>query len=890
MIIKNKIIFKKWVLAGCALSAMAATAPAIAQSSRSYEFDIDRKELGQALTEYGIATGQQVFFNDADVRGKTSNDLEGIYTPAEAVRLLLNDTGVEYRIDGNGTLLVGNEYVQRASLGDARTEGVQVAQLQVETASDAAPTAIADAETEGDPERVQRQDTVIVTGTLLRGVNPTSPVTVFDREDIDAGGFASTQDFLRALPQNFDQGQNTAAGRAGDTGGAPLGASPVNLRGLGNRATLVLINGKRTAPGAGGSQFADVNLIPLSAIERIEVLTDGASATYGTDAVAGVINLILKDDFDGSETRARFGGVTEGSSQQYALNQTLGTSWDSGNLLGSFEYFRQNNLDSSEREFTEDGIDPVDIIPRRETYSGFARLRQNLNEQTTVFVEGLFSQSEGKSNLQFDAGPLLYVENKARQYNINAGVEFSLPADWGAEIYGTISRNDGNFFQSRDDVTSSTADSKSEVGLIEARANGSVLSLPGGEAKLAVGAQFRAEDFRIDIVNFPDPPIVTNAQRDVYSVFAEVLLPIVGESNRRAGLHSLELSLSGRFEDYSDFGSTANPKVGFLYAPGPGLNVRGTYGTSFIAPSFQQLFLPVNATALPGSFSPLQDGSPGPDYLFVGGGNPGLVAEEAETWTIGFDAEPEFIDGLRISGTYYNIEFTDRIGSPLNGSVRTLFTNPNTIDQRFITFDPPLSDVEAYFQGRFLQILGDVTAEDIGAIIDARIQNSASTSTDGVDVSIEYERPFADGTIRFGLNGNYILSSEALATPNSDPVEMINNFAQPVDLRLRGSLGWSGDQLSTTLFVNYVDDYSSDRVGERVPVDSWTTFDVSVQYSLGQERAKGLLSGVRLALNVQNLFNKAPPFVESGIDGIFYDGNNANPLGRFVSLELSKSF
>ncbi len=140
------------------------------------------------------------------------------------------------------------------------------------------------------------------------------------------------------------------------------------------------------------------------------------------------------------------------------------------------------------------------------------------------------------------------------------------------------------------------------------------------------------------------------------------------------------------------------------------------------------------------------------------------------------------------------------------------------------------------------------------------------------------------------MNGNYILSSEALATPNSDPVEMINNFAQPVDLRLRGSLGWSGDHLSTTLFVNYVDDYSSDRVGERVPVDSWTTFDVSVQYSLGQERAKGLLSGVRLALNVQNLFNEAPPFVESGIDGIFYDGNNANPLGRFVSLELSKSF
>lgn len=882
-----------------ALSVSIAATPVYAQNDKPREISIEPMALDDAINAIADQSATQIVLYSTDGVGLSAPALSGAYTAEQALDAVLEGTALEYRRINDRTIAVGPpsrferdissnmSNAEKVSPGEESASGpFRVAQVdQGENFRDV-DASVGDA----DYEQRVRAEEIIVTGTLLRGVNPTSPLIVFDREDIDAGGFASTQDLLRSLPQNFDQGQNTAGGRAGDTGGAPLGASAVNLRGLGNRSTLVLINGKRVAPGGGGSQFTDVNLIPLSAIERVEILTDGASATYGTDAVAGVINLILKEDFVGSETSARFGAVTEGSSQQYAINQTLGANWGTGSLLGSFEYFRQNNLDSSERNFSEAGPDPVDLIPKRETKSGFIQLRQNVSEQATLYFEGLFSRSEGESNLQFEAGPLLFVENTSDQYNITAGVEMTLPADWRAELYGTISRNEGEFFQSRDGAVSSRSSSKSDVGLIEARADGDIFSLPGGATKLAIGAQFRSEEFKINILNVSQPPIVTDAERDVYSVFAEMLLPVVGQTNRRQGIYGLEVSLSGRYEDYSDFGSTINPKIGLLYAPSQELDFRGTYGTSFIAPSFQQLFLPVVSTALPGFISPLPDGSAGPNYILLGGGNSNLVAEEAETWTVGFDARPSFIEGLRISGTYYNVEFTDRIGQPLNGSVRTLFTNPNTIDERFITFDPLLSEVEALFAGPFFQSIGGVTAIDIGALVDSRFNNIASTFTDGMDISIEYARPFRDGQVRFGLNGNYIFSSDQLATPTSEIVETINNFAQPVDLRLRGSLGWTGDRLSTSLFLNYVDGYSSDRVGDRVPVNSWTTIDYSIQYSFLPETTDGPLSGVRLGLNIQNLFDEDPPFVESGIEGMVYDGNNASPLGRFLSFELSKSF
>src|SRR6185437_6090175 len=110
-------------------------------------------------------------------------------------------------------------------------------------------------------------------------------------------------------------------------------ATGVNLRGLGNDATLVLINGHRVAPGNTEGNFVDLSMIPLYAVERVEVVTDGASAIYGSDAVGGVVNIILGRNLDGAETRVRYGSVTNGSTTEREVGQTVGHGWDTGSAL-----------------------------------------------------------------------------------------------------------------------------------------------------------------------------------------------------------------------------------------------------------------------------------------------------------------------------------------------------------------------------------------------------------------------------------------------------------------------------------------------------------------------------------------------------------------------------
>ncbi|PZO69711.1 MAG: TonB-dependent receptor, partial [Sphingomonas taxi] len=126
-------------------------------------------------------------------------------------------------------------------------------------------------------------------------------------------------------------------------------ASGVNLRGLGSDATLVLVNGRRLAGSGAKADFADLSTIPTAAVDRVEVLLDGGSAIYGSDAVGGVVNIILKSDFEGTETRLRAGGVADGPAGEYGFGQTVGGRWTSGSGLISYEYLDREALPASER-------------------------------------------------------------------------------------------------------------------------------------------------------------------------------------------------------------------------------------------------------------------------------------------------------------------------------------------------------------------------------------------------------------------------------------------------------------------------------------------------------------------------------------------------------------
>src|SRR6185312_9074463 len=151
----------------------------------------------------------------------------------------------------------------------------------------------------------------------------------------------------------------------GGTSANAVDGTGVNLRGLGNAATLVLVNGHRVAPGNTEGNFVDISMIPLYAVERVEVVTDGASAIYGADAVGGVINIILGRNLDGAETRARYGTVTSGSARERQVGQTVGHSWDTGSAQLIYDYLDRTPLSARSRSYTRSVSEPTMLLPEQ---------------------------------------------------------------------------------------------------------------------------------------------------------------------------------------------------------------------------------------------------------------------------------------------------------------------------------------------------------------------------------------------------------------------------------------------------------------------------------------------------------------------------------------------
>jgi iron complex outermembrane receptor protein len=200
--------------------------------------------------------------------------------------------------------------------------------------------------------------TIQVTGTLIRGAAPVgAPVVKLDRESIEKAGVASTGELLRLLPQvqnlGADEGHNNSAQNANQN--ISMG-SGLNLRGLGPESTLTLVDGQRMAPGGLGAQYTDPSSIPAIAIERMEVITDGGSATYGSDAVGGVVNIQLRRKFKGVGLSARH-GAADGMTQNQAA-AIAGTSWRGGQVMVAGEVLRRGNLAAGDRDFYTDDMRP----------------------------------------------------------------------------------------------------------------------------------------------------------------------------------------------------------------------------------------------------------------------------------------------------------------------------------------------------------------------------------------------------------------------------------------------------------------------------------------------------------------------------------------------------
>ena len=321
-------ISKRWCAAlAAALISVFTEHPALA--AKIY-FDIPKGPANQTLNIYADQAHVHVSI-DPEWTMITPR-LRGRYTKKTALNRLLSVTGLKYEF------LNENEDEVAITRAPQRTPQLQFDEVLVMPPP---------------------------TGTHIPGEPPIGVALItIDQEQIQDQGASTAPELVRKHTQNFPGGPSEDTHLFGtETKSNSTYGQGMNLRGLGSRNTLSLINGRRIAPSGSEASFIDNSMIPLIALDHIELLPDGASAVYGSDAVGGVVNYITKDSYTedrylGFQTLAEVGDVTRGSQFQYRVGQTWGTNWDGGDSFLSFEIHHRGALAASSRSYARSDLRP----------------------------------------------------------------------------------------------------------------------------------------------------------------------------------------------------------------------------------------------------------------------------------------------------------------------------------------------------------------------------------------------------------------------------------------------------------------------------------------------------------------------------------------------------
>lgn len=450
------------------------------------------------------------------------------------------------------------------------------------------------------------------------------------------------------------------------------------------------------------------------------------------------------------------------------------------------------------------------------------------------------------------------------------------------------------------------------------KANGNLFKLPAGHVKLAVGAAYGYERYSgsnpIGVKGQPGyNDNFVDVNRRNTGVFGELAIPVVSSANELAGIRKLDVSLAAREDHYSDFGSTLNPKYGINWYPIRGLKILASYGTSFHAP---QLADDYGIDTRAGGGGP---GNPPPGYVlppgtpyttaYIAGGRAGLQPETANTTTFGFEWSPGFAPGFKATMSYFMIRFKNQVEIPPPSQ---LFTTP-ALMSRFVYLNPtgnpadplaPLTPAQlaSIFNGiRLTGLLATTPFPPLYQVIDLRRANIGSTSVNGLDFNFTYHHPVPSGQLMAGLSGEYLSqyqTNEGPGTPWQDNLTNGNSYLTSdtsaynvIPWHVRGTLGWqAGPDFLTQAYINYTGHYNWGYVtsaGSKAKqwVGSFLTVDWLGQYYFPGDNK--FTHGLRLQLNVDNVFNQRPPLVMV-TNGFVQE--SANPLGRFFQLTLSKSW
>lgn len=264
-----------------------------------------------------------------------------------------------------------------------------------QTQDAAAPMAQGPAGATGDPDPAP-QDVIVVTGSRIARpeLQSATPVAVVGSEAIQGQGITNIQDLSQKLPQVGIPGFSRTNTNFATTGN---GISSINLRNLGSTRTLVLVNGRRFVAGVAGSSIVDVNNIPTDFVDRVEVVTGGASAVYGSDAISGVVNFILKDNIEGLIARGQYGISSRGDTRTYQGSLSGGFKFgsdDRGSVIANFTYANDDGLFSRERAISSEDCLYICGPGAYSTYA--AQGRFTLNQGTALQTTSAQSTNTGR--------------------------------------------------------------------------------------------------------------------------------------------------------------------------------------------------------------------------------------------------------------------------------------------------------------------------------------------------------------------------------------------------------------------------------------------------------------------------------------------------------------
>jgi iron complex outermembrane recepter protein len=851
----------------------------------------------------------------------------------------------------------------------------------------------------------QQLERVEITGSSLRRVDAETalPVTILRGEDLIRQGITTAEQAVRIVPQN-----QSSQGLGSSVGGFTGGAATIDMRGLGaatgtsGQRTLVLLNGRRVTNGAYDSGAVDLNSIPMAAIDRIEILRDGASAIYGTDAIGGVINFILRREYSGIEVAGEYlnpsadGGTTTranlvagyGSLDKQGFNVMATLDWRKQDAIMAVDrpYAATGNLvargieKSSGTTFpaTVSGFNPTapncappnsfwNGVSCRFDYTRFIDLTPE-NDQLSTLLRGSmkfgdhivaaeYLRAENNTKNRVAPTPMTGINIPSTSPFYPAGATGNI-VNWRTTDAGK--RSDSNeaiadrilleanglvagwdyragLWQSTNEVTTefydgylnrSAIQSGMTAGLLnpfgpqsaagsqalqsakilgqvlsadgkstgfDARVSKDLFQMGGGASALALGFEWRKEEFAYDLVESNASQAASSGlelaadikgDRDVYALFAEMAFPFT---------KTLEGSLAVRYDDYSDVGGTVNPKVALRWQPQKGMLFRGSFNTGFRAPTLYDIYQPLaltnttdpyddpllcpGGTAVPGASADVVCGLQvnqrlsGPVVL----GKPAdtIEPEKSTTFSLGMVFEPT--NELTFGLDYYNIKIKNLIS---NTPEQTIFGDPTKYASTFVR----CSQLASPDRDK-IDVCANYPSFDPIAYIDTPTQNLGDVKTSGFDVSFAYRFPTTSyGRFGISLDGTYILKYEYQRAAGEPFIEAVGRYTDNAPVfrwqhQLTGT--WGAGPWLVTLAQSYKTGYK-----DQDPIDSvkhYQLWDATVTWTG--------VKNLTVMLGMKNIADAEPPYSNQGTTfQTNYDPRYTDVMGRTWVTRVAYKF